>query len=87
MSETIGETSVLINPVITKSEPIDRPHSPESNCAICLEEFTNKSFTNSCLHQFCYNCLKEWSKVSNVRMYVVAYNFIISHSMNYVNKN
>ncbi|CAH1397381.1 unnamed protein product [Nezara viridula] len=63
MSETIGETSVLINPANLKSEPIDRPHSPESNCAICLEEFTNKSFTNSCLHQFCYNCLKEWSKI------------------------
>ncbi|KAK9496432.1 hypothetical protein O3M35_013273 [Rhynocoris fuscipes] len=42
---------------------VERPASPETNCAICLEELRNKSFTNTCLHQFCFHCLLEWSKV------------------------
>lgn len=37
--------------------------SPEPNCAICLGKLENKSFTDSCFHQFCYVCLLEWSKV------------------------
>ncbi|XP_049787434.1 E3 ubiquitin-protein ligase Topors [Schistocerca cancellata] len=42
--------------------PVDRA-SPEPNCAICLGKLQNKSFTNSCLHQYCFTCLLEWSKV------------------------
>lgn len=41
----------------------EHPSSPEPNCAICLGKSQNKSFTDSCLHQFCFNCLLEWSKV------------------------
>lgn len=37
--------------------------SPDPNCAICLEKLENKSFTDSCFHQFCFVCLLEWSKV------------------------
>lgn len=37
--------------------------SPEPSCAICLEHLTNKSFTDSCFHMFCFTCLVEWSKV------------------------
>lgn len=37
--------------------------SPEPNCPICLGKLENKSFTDSCFHQFCYVCLLEWSKV------------------------
>lgn len=40
----------------------ERPSSP-NNCAICLEQLTDKSFTNSCLHMFCFHCLLAWSKV------------------------
>ncbi|KAG8185709.1 hypothetical protein JTE90_003247, partial [Oedothorax gibbosus] len=40
-----------------------RPDSPEPNCAICLEPLTNKSFTDSCFHTFCFTCLVEWSRV------------------------
>lgn len=46
-----------------KSPPSDRTSSPETNCAICLGKPQNKSFTDSCLHQFCFTCLLEWSKV------------------------
>ncbi|KAK3913511.1 E3 ubiquitin-protein ligase Topors [Frankliniella fusca] len=45
-----------------KSSSPNRPSSPE-NCAICLGPLANKSFTNSCCHQFCFVCLLEWSKV------------------------
>ncbi|XP_045160535.2 E3 ubiquitin-protein ligase Topors-like [Mercenaria mercenaria] len=37
--------------------------SPDPNCAICLGKLENKSFTDSCFHQFCFVCLVEWSKV------------------------
>lgn len=37
--------------------------SPPPNCAICLGKCSNNSFTDTCLHQFCFNCLLTWSKV------------------------
>lgn len=37
--------------------------SPEDSCAICLGAPQNKSFTDSCFHQFCFACLAEWAKV------------------------
>ncbi|KAH6940980.1 hypothetical protein HPB50_011544 [Hyalomma asiaticum] len=37
--------------------------SPEESCAICLGQPENKSFTDSCFHQFCFACLAEWAKV------------------------
>lgn len=42
--------------------PSDRL-SPDSRCVICLGKLQNKSFTDSCLHQFCFQCLLQWSKV------------------------
>lgn len=45
--------------------PEDGRNSPPPNCAICLGTCRNKSFTDSCLHQFCFKCLLTWSKVSN----------------------
>ncbi len=41
----------------------NRPSSPDPNCAICLGELENMSYTDSCFHKFCFLCLKEWSKV------------------------
>lgn len=32
-------------------------------CRICLTELTNKAAVNKCKHEFCYECLLEWSKV------------------------
>ncbi|XP_054738053.1 E3 ubiquitin-protein ligase Topors [Anastrepha obliqua] len=40
-----------------------RAVSPPPNCAICLGRCKNKCFTDSCMHQFCFKCLCEWSKV------------------------
>lgn len=57
--------SLTASPVDDKTSvltPVDRG-SPEPNCAICLGKLQNKSFTNSCLHQYCFTCLLEWSKV------------------------
>lgn len=39
--------------------------SPPPNCSICLGRIKSKCFTNSCMHQFCFSCLLEWSKVSS----------------------
>ncbi|XP_037823773.1 E3 ubiquitin-protein ligase Topors isoform X2 [Lucilia sericata] len=41
----------------------ERAASPPPNCAICLCRCKNKCFTDSCMHQFCFKCLCEWSKV------------------------
>lgn len=37
--------------------------SPPPNCSICLGRVKSKCFTDSCMHQFCFSCLLEWSKV------------------------
>lgn len=44
---------------------INRPSSASTppNCAICLGNCTNKCFSDSCMHQFCFQCLLEWSKI------------------------
>lgn len=63
MTEQLSEPPPILSPARMKSEPVERPQSPEANCAICLEEFNNKSYTDSCLHEFCFLCLKEWSKI------------------------
>lgn len=44
---------------------IKRPNSASTppNCAICLGSCTNKCFSDSCMHQFCFQCLLEWSRI------------------------
>ncbi|GFN95142.1 E3 ubiquitin-protein ligase topors [Plakobranchus ocellatus] len=44
------------------SAEASRRDSPD-NCSICLGPFNNKSFTSSCAHSFCFECLRQWSKV------------------------
>ena len=41
--------------------------SPLPNCAICLSSCTNRCFSDSCMHQFCFTCLLQWSKVRSCR--------------------
>lgn len=38
-------------------------NSSQGICAICLGVPDNKSFASNCLHEFCFVCLLEWSKV------------------------
>lgn len=51
----------------TRSDSADSSASsepdPDNTCAICLGKPSNKSFTDVCLHPFCFSCLVEWSKV------------------------
>lgn len=58
-------TEVEASTALSKDEAVYRPecNSPDPSCAICLGKLENKSFTDSCFHQFCFNCLLEWSKV------------------------
>ncbi|XP_053674417.1 E3 ubiquitin-protein ligase Topors-like [Anopheles nili] len=37
--------------------------SPSPKCAICLGKCRQRAYTNSCKHEFCFQCLLEWSKV------------------------
>lgn len=65
----IEEDTLGANPASVKSDD-SSPRtnsgrgSPPPNCAICLGNCKNKSFTDSCLHQFCFSCLLTWSKVN-----------------------
>ncbi|XP_017014479.3 E3 ubiquitin-protein ligase Topors [Drosophila takahashii] len=45
-----------------ENAPAERS-SPPPNCAICLSRCKRKCFTDSCMHQFCFKCLCEWSKI------------------------
>lgn len=44
--------------------------SPPPNCSICLSRVKSKCFTDSCMHQFCFSCLLEWSKVRSDNEFV-----------------
>ncbi|XP_060857626.1 E3 ubiquitin-protein ligase Topors-like [Metopolophium dirhodum] len=46
---------------ILNNEPTGRPSTPDPRCSICLNELTNKCYTNACVHLFCFHCLKLWS--------------------------
>jgi len=39
--------------ISTKSEPID--------CPICMNPVTDRALTDTCLHEFCVKCIKEWT--------------------------
>lgn len=69
LSTPAQDDSSSANPSSVKSDDSSPRHeggrgSPPPKCAICLGTCRNKSFTDSCLHQFCFKCLLTWSKVS-----------------------
>lgn len=47
----------------TNDDRSDGANSPPPNCSICLGKLVNTSFTDSCLHQFCFTCLLQWSRI------------------------
>jgi len=48
--------------------PSARPSSPETLCSVCLDELTNPSHTDSCLHSFCFECIRQWAHVILVKL-------------------
>eukprot|EP01138_Halocafeteria_seosinensis_P010880 gb/GECG01011113.1/.p1 GENE.gb/GECG01011113.1/~~gb/GECG01011113.1/.p1 ORF type:complete len:441 (+),score=71.99 gb/GECG01011113.1/:1-1323(+) len=40
--------------------------SDSDTCCICLEPITELGKINGCSHLFCYQCIEEWSKVTNL---------------------
>ncbi len=56
-SETLPTPAKSVSPT-----PSGRS-SPDPVCSICLGRHESKCFTNNCLHEFCFKCLLEWSKV------------------------
>ncbi len=35
------------------------------NCPVCLNRVQERSYTNTCLHEFCFPCIQEWSRNHN----------------------
>ncbi|XP_076655211.1 uncharacterized protein LOC143360349 [Halictus rubicundus] len=61
VEEPIKSEAPVQNP--DSSDRSDGAVSPPPNCSICLGKLVNTSFTDSCLHQFCFTCLLQWSKI------------------------
>lgn len=38
---------------------------PDTKCKICFELITERGELNCCQHEFCFNCIHQWSKTSN----------------------
>ena len=40
---------------------------PENTCTICIESISraSRATINCCEHEFCLDCIKEWSKIKN----------------------
>ncbi len=34
-------------------------------CRICLNQINNRALTDTCLHQFCFECIRQWSRTRN----------------------
>ncbi|KAF5301349.1 hypothetical protein FQA39_LY10747 [Lamprigera yunnana] len=47
----------------SSSSPRQSTGSPPPKCAICLGTCSNKCYSDSCRHIFCFTCLLKWSKV------------------------
>lgn len=61
VEESVKLESVVQN--VNDSNSSNGAASPPPNCSICLGKLINTSFTDSCLHQFCFTCLLQWSKI------------------------
>ncbi|CAI6372910.1 unnamed protein product [Macrosiphum euphorbiae] len=48
---------------ILNNEPTGRPSTPDPQCSICLNDLTNKCYSNACVHLFCFDCLQLWSNM------------------------
>ena len=35
------------------------------DCPICLSRVEDRAYTNTCLHEYCYPCIREWSQSNN----------------------
>lgn len=37
----------------------------QPNCPICLNRVENRAYTDTCLHEFCHQCIVHWSEAHN----------------------
>ncbi|KAK2722212.1 hypothetical protein QYM36_002687 [Artemia franciscana] len=51
--------------VSTMSSPTRTSAGSPVSCPICLGTPENKSFSDTCFHEFCFTCLLEWSKIKS----------------------
>lgn len=39
------------------------PESKDMNCCVCYKEIKTQGITDTCKHNFCFDCIRHWSKV------------------------
>lgn len=49
----------------TQSRPLIPDERGEPDCPVCLSRVQERAYTDSCLHEFCYGCIHEWSRTHN----------------------
>lgn len=49
----------------SKSNDEDKTEDTERLCYICHRQAQNPSYVDSCMHLFCFQCIKDWSQRTN----------------------
>ena len=63
----VRKSSKAITPVKSKtSQPLQ--------CAICLDNISNRGKLPTCHHYFCFVCIHEWSKVCSSFVHALRFN-------------
>ena len=50
---------------MSREEQTIRPTSPQPHCVICMDQFEEIAYVNSCWHMFCHDCLEQWATISD----------------------
>jgi hypothetical protein len=60
-----SSSSTTTAPVATDANGGEGSEATDADCIICLETIKIRGEIDSCLHQFCFDCIIKWSKVTN----------------------
>ncbi|CAG8628293.1 9548_t:CDS:1, partial [Acaulospora morrowiae] len=65
ISDSLHGDSVIVSGNTSSTEQQNATDdSFASNCPICLQDFQDRSYLNSCFHSFCASCIRQWLNVT-----------------------
>ncbi|CAG2115414.1 unnamed protein product [Medioppia subpectinata] len=63
--DTNGDNNDDNEESVERIEGIMNTSTEAKSCPICLTQVSNRSLADTCLHEFCFDCLSEWSSTHN----------------------